>query len=72
MIQGTLMRSTIHLVSAADYWPLATAVRETRRESGLAGAHRRGERGPAMEAAAARLRAPSRAARRCGARRSTR
>ena len=31
-VQGTLMRSTIHLVSKADYWPLAIAVRETRRE----------------------------------------
>src|SRR3954453_11095427 len=31
-VQGTLMRSTIHLVSAADYWPLAVAVREARRE----------------------------------------
>jgi DNA glycosylase AlkZ-like len=32
VVQGTLMRSTIHLVSAADYWPLATAIREARRE----------------------------------------
>jgi len=32
VVQGTLMRSTIHLVSAADYWPLAVAVREARRE----------------------------------------
>jgi hypothetical protein len=31
VVQGTLMRVTIHLVSAADYWPLALAVRETRR-----------------------------------------
>ena len=23
VVQGTLMRSTIHLVSARDYWPLA-------------------------------------------------
>ena len=29
--QGTLMRVTIHLVSRADYWPLALAVREARR-----------------------------------------
>jgi hypothetical protein len=29
--QGTLLRSTIHLVSAADYWPFALAVRSTRR-----------------------------------------
>ncbi|MGI8806247.1 MAG: winged helix DNA-binding domain-containing protein [Acidimicrobiales bacterium] len=31
VVQGTLMRVTIHLVSAADYWPLAVAVREARR-----------------------------------------
>jgi hypothetical protein len=31
VIQATLMRSTIHLVSKADYWPLALATREARR-----------------------------------------
>ncbi len=31
VVQGTLMRVTIHLVSKADYWPLALAVREARR-----------------------------------------
>jgi len=31
------MRSTIHLVSTADYWPLAIAVREPRRRSWLRG-----------------------------------
>jgi hypothetical protein len=31
VIQATLMRHTIHLVSKADYWPLALAVREARR-----------------------------------------
>jgi hypothetical protein len=31
VIQGTLMRATIHLVSAADYWPMETGVREGRR-----------------------------------------
>jgi hypothetical protein len=29
--QGTLQRTTIHLVSAGDYWPFALAVREARR-----------------------------------------
>jgi hypothetical protein len=29
--QGTLMRSTIHLVSARDYWPLAFAIERPRR-----------------------------------------
>jgi Winged helix DNA-binding domain len=33
VVQGTLMRQTIHLVSTADYWPLAVAVREARREA---------------------------------------
>ena len=32
VVQGTLVRATIHLVSAADYWPFAIAVREARRE----------------------------------------
>jgi hypothetical protein len=32
VVQGTLMRSTIHLVSARDYWPLALAVERPRRE----------------------------------------
>ena len=31
VVQGTLMRVTIHLVAAGDYWPLALAVREARR-----------------------------------------
>jgi hypothetical protein len=35
VIQATLMRHTIHLVSKADYWPLALAVREARRASWL-------------------------------------
>ncbi|MBD0339168.1 MAG: AlkZ family DNA glycosylase [Thermoleophilia bacterium] len=32
VVQGTLMRATIHLVSARDYWPLALGVRRARRE----------------------------------------
>ena len=35
VIQATLMRSTIHLVSPADYWPFALAVRDARRQSWL-------------------------------------
>lgn len=31
VVQGTLMRSTIHLVSRRDYWPLALAIRDERR-----------------------------------------
>src|SRR5439155_3776029 len=32
VIQGTLMRSTIHLVSKRDYWPFRVAVRRARQE----------------------------------------
>lgn len=32
VVQATLMRSTIHLVSAADFWPLAIATRAARRQ----------------------------------------
>ena len=32
VVQGTLMRATIHLVSAADWWPFTAGVREARRE----------------------------------------
>ena len=35
VVQATLMRSTIHLVSREDFWPLAIAVREARRASWL-------------------------------------
>ena len=31
VVQGTLMRATIHLVSARDYWPLAVAIRAALR-----------------------------------------
>jgi hypothetical protein len=32
VIQATLLRATIHMVSAADYWPMEIAVRQPRRE----------------------------------------
>ena len=32
VVQGTLLRATIHLVSARDYWPFALAVEAPRRE----------------------------------------
>ena len=35
VVQGTLMRLTIHLVSKRDYWPLAVATREARRRAWL-------------------------------------
>jgi hypothetical protein len=31
VVQATLMRATIHLVSARDYWPLEVAIRDPRR-----------------------------------------
>ncbi len=33
VVQGTLMRLTIHLVSVRDYWPFALATREARRRA---------------------------------------
>lgn len=35
VVQGTLMRATIHLVAPTDYWPFAVAVRRARREQWL-------------------------------------
>ncbi len=32
IVQGTMMRATIHAVSARDYWPLMIATREARRQ----------------------------------------
>ena len=50
-VQATLMRSTIHVVSAADYHPLLAAIRQARREGWLRVAqHRVG--GVDMEAVA--------------------
>jgi winged helix DNA-binding protein len=33
IVQATLMRATIHLVSARDYWPFEVAIRDRRREA---------------------------------------
>ena len=32
VIQATIMRATIHMVSAADYWPMTAGIRRIRRE----------------------------------------
>ena len=52
VVQGTIMRTTIHLVSARDYWPFTLAVRKTRNEQWLK-AHR-GRIDPRKLAAAAK------------------
>jgi hypothetical protein len=52
VVQGTLMRVTIHLVSKRDYWPLAVAIRQGRRELWLRA--RRGAPSAAQLAAAAK------------------
>jgi hypothetical protein len=35
VVQGTLLRSTIHLVSPRDWWPWSIAIRQTRRKHWL-------------------------------------
>jgi hypothetical protein len=35
LVQGTLMRGTLHIVSRGDYWPLAVAIRDAAREWAL-------------------------------------
>jgi hypothetical protein len=54
--QGTLMRATIHLLSAADYWPAAIGVRKGRREAWLGASYRKDYSAKQMSAAATRLR----------------
>jgi hypothetical protein len=53
--QGTLMRATIHLVSAADYWPIAIGIRRGRREAWLNTSYRRDYSARQMSAAARKL-----------------
>ena len=35
LVQGTMMRATIHVASKGDYWPVVLGVRRARRESWL-------------------------------------
>lgn len=44
VVQGTLMRQTIHLVAAGDWWPISLAIREPRREAWEAYGERRKEK----------------------------
>jgi len=53
--QGTLLRGTIHLVSAADWWPWSVAIHDGRREWWIQ-AHRRRMDTRKLAAAARRLR----------------
>ena len=54
VVQATLMRVTIHMVSRRDYWPIALAVREPRREWWLAATRHAHDAGT-MTATASRL-----------------
>jgi len=54
VVQATLMRVTIHLVSAGDYWPFAAGVRDARRERWLKARPEQSER--ELKAAAERAR----------------
>lgn len=51
VVQATLMRATIHIVSRRDFWPLATAIGEPRRRWWMQ-ATRRSDSGDVEEAAA--------------------
>ncbi|MFG2040986.1 winged helix DNA-binding domain-containing protein [Dactylosporangium sp. NPDC048998] len=56
VIQATLLRATIHLVSKADYWPFEVGVRSARREAYLRAVRDRPEP-DAIDDAVVRLRA---------------
>jgi Winged helix DNA-binding domain len=51
VVQGTLMRVTIHMVSARDYWPMTEAIRRARREWWLGATRRRVVERDVIEAA---------------------
>jgi hypothetical protein len=53
VVQGTLMRTTIHLVSRGDYWPFTVGIRRRRREQWVR-AHKADRR--KIEAACRKLR----------------
>ncbi|MGZ8630921.1 MAG: winged helix DNA-binding domain-containing protein [Actinomycetota bacterium] len=55
VIQATMMRMTIHLTSRRDFWPLALALRQPRRDGWLRATRRTGDE-RAMIAAARRVR----------------
>jgi hypothetical protein len=55
-VQGTLMRVTIHTVSAGDYWPIVAAIRGGRRSWWLSVSRRQPGRTSNMEAVAEAVR----------------
>ncbi len=55
VVQGTLMRTTIHLVPRGDYWPIALGIRKSRREQWVS-VSRRGLSAAELSAAAKKLR----------------
>jgi Winged helix DNA-binding domain len=55
VVQATLMRSTIHLVSPGDYWPFAAGTRAARWESWQRSYQKRGPSPVAARAAARRI-----------------
>lgn len=56
VVQATLMRSTIHMVAADDFWPICAAIRQSRRDWWIRVARSRKMNDIAHEAIAAVLR----------------
>ena len=56
LVQATLLRNTIHVVSPGDYWQFAEATRDCRRSSWLQARAKRGPDRRKVEAAAKRMR----------------
>ena len=56
IVQATLLRNTIHVVSPGDYWQFAEATRDSRRGSWLQARAKRGPTAKEVEAAARRMR----------------
>ena len=57
VVQATLMRSTIHMVAAEDFWPICAAIRQSRRDWWIRVARSRQMNDIAHEAIAGVLRA---------------
>ncbi len=55
VVQGTLLRATIHLVSRKDYWPMAIAIRRARRQAWLNTSYRRDYSATQMATAAGKV-----------------